>query len=596
MNANGYKALKSEQETGIHHIINDYPKGKKLHELKKESLPIEQNRRKFTNDLIKLIDDFKNKLQMEKYFEHLNKKEKEKRAVETIYAYIIQFILYKILVDNGPVQFNEEFNSKVKKIHECIKNKRYKDFFGIICSISDKISENIYRPFTKEQDFIPQKLLELYQKGNNKLSDISPWLDIFDFIKKYNFVGVQNEILGNVYENYLKKLYAGKEKGQYFTDPAVVNFMLQQIGFTTEKIQQRYKVDEDSISLIDPSCGSGAFLYSAVDSIIRAFSYDFDGKSKRVEKIIANNIFGLDSDEFSLCLAEMSILMRMTPLITNEKYNNPDEKKIKAFHTEDSITEFMKTTDLKIPRRRFDYVIGNPPYVGYNECSKQKIPIFELINQGKVRLNNIYGVNLHSIPGKQKKYAPKPNLYSFFIALGISLLKDNGRLCHIVPQTLLTARDLDVIRYHLAKFTTIEKIITFGGKMFSDKGIKQNKSVATSSLIFVVRNEKPTDNHQVEIINYKNLDTGIKDTIDDNKTDKKTILQNALLQKSLNWNFIKQDIAFLDFYDEYLRKTDDISIYYDHVMAEQHFKSIFYFDKGLVYPKNKIRKKTSAKK
>jgi hypothetical protein len=44
----------------------------------------------------------------------------------------------------------------------------------------------------------------------------------------------------------------------------------------------------------------------------------------------------------------------------------------------------------------------------------------------------------------------------------------------------------------------------------------------------------------------------------------------------------------LDFYDEYKRKTDDISIYYSHAWAEHQFKSKFYFDGGGNITENKI--------
>ena len=225
--------------------------------------------------------------------------------------------------------------------------------------------------------------------------------------------------------------------------------------------------------MIDPSCGSGTFLYAAVNQIIKAFGNGNNEKSKLIETIVNENIFGLDIEEFPLYLAEMNILMRLLPLIINKKYNNPIDKKIKVFLTKDSVAEFFDTAlrntindisvksgqlsinfdeldlgyksyvreedDLeemkrsleehpKISRRRFDYVIGNPPYVSYNECSKQSLLTFELIKKGKVQLSNIYGVNLHSIPNNPKKYAPKPNLYAFFIALGLALLKDNGKL------------------------------------------------------------------------------------------------------------------------------------------------------------------------
>ncbi|MEK7066493.1 MAG: glycosyltransferase family 2 protein, partial [Patescibacteria group bacterium] len=119
---------------------------------------------------------------------------------------------------------------KVVHHHEStfgLKNKQYKSILSVIDNISAKISENIYRPFIEEQKYISQKIQQLYRKVENQLSDVSLWLDIFVFIKKYRFENVKNEIFGFIYENYLKELYEDKQKGQYFTDPAVVNFMLQ---------------------------------------------------------------------------------------------------------------------------------------------------------------------------------------------------------------------------------------------------------------------------------------------------------------------------------------------------------------------------------
>jgi hypothetical protein len=198
-------------------------------------------------------------------------------------------------------------------------------------------------------------------------------------------------------------------------------------------------------------------------------------QSPKIETDVLNDVFGLDIAEFPLYLAEMSILMKMLPIIVNTKYNNPVDKKLKLFVTEDSVAEFigdiaggansdaqvhlalgwdyegfmrdesdlremkssLKTlgdTERTIPRRRFDFVIGNPPYVGYNECSKMGTKIFTMLQSkraGRVTLSNIYGWNLHSIPSNQKKYGPTPNFYAFVLASGFALLKDNGRFCRV---------------------------------------------------------------------------------------------------------------------------------------------------------------------
>jgi len=458
------------------------------------------------------------------------------------------------------------------------------------------------------------------------------------FIKKYNFQNVHNEIFGYVYENYLKELYEEEKKGQYFTDPSVVNFMLEQVGYTAKEIRNKIKAGEqDKLSIVDPACGSGTFLYRATDEVVKSFGTITDETSKEIENIVTSNVYGLDVEEFPLYLAEMGILMRMLPLIMGEKYNNPLDKKIKVFWTNDSIAEFigselitlgkqisfpeeiirpklesfvrteedlteMKESMALFPWRRFDYVVANPPYISYIECVKQGLSIFQLMKgkdkRTKVSLSNIFGVNLHSTPLSQKKRTPKPNLYSFFVALGLALLKDDGRLCYIIPQTILTAGDLDVLRYHLAKYVTIEKIFTFNSNLFIERGVKQKRIVPTSSLILVISKNAPSKTHEVEVINYKGVEDTIKDTLNNivkgEKTDTRKVKQADLLENTINWNFIKQDKAFRDFYEKYRRNTEDISIYYQHALAEKKFGNKFYFDTGFKIDEKNLLETPSA--
>lgn len=606
-----------------------------------EDLSVDKKRENFFKDITTLIISFKNKLNIKGYFERIGEEKSEKRAVEITYAYLIQFILYKTLVDNEFENFGNTFKQRLERIYKDLINENYSDILNAITAISDLISKNVYRPFREEQNFINTKLENIRLKPQNELEDVTPWLDIFIFIKRYSFANVKNEIFGYIYENYLKDLYSEKKKGQYFTDPDVVNFMLEQVGYIPKKISKKLVKDNDSISLVDPSCGSGTFLYSAVVNIMDAIPNGSQKTSQTIEKLVNENIFGLDIEEFPLYLAEMSIIMRMLPLIICKKYNNPIDKKIKVFKTNDSIAEFLDTAirntlsdvkvtyeknkgqlsmftkelnlgyssyvrdedDLKemkkslenqpkISRYRFDFVVGNPPYVTYNECSKQGLLIVKRIQDKTVQMSDIYGVNLNTVPGRIKAYAPKPNLYSFFMALGLALLKDNGKLCYIIPQTMLTASDLDVIRYHLARFTTIEKIITFSCKMFIGRGLKQDKPVATSSLIFIANRKPPVKLHSVEIINYVNPDDEVEKCLANikkgNKINKNKILQEKLLQNVANWNFIKWSKEIEELFINY-NKCETFDIYRLDIYSKEYFKSDFYFDKGLIYPKNKMK-------
>ena len=596
----------------------------------KLSLNDPENRKSFFVDTTKLISKFKTKMRSIGAFD-LFSVSNEKLAVETSYSYLIQFILYKVLVDNKFGKLAQGYETMLRRISKSVKDS---DFYGVITTdvaqIADFISKNIYIPFKKEQESITDKLAKNLSKGQLTIDDIAPWLDIISYINKYDFSNLKNEIFGFIYENYLKDLYQDKNKGQYFTDPAVVNFMLKEIGYTESELKKRKHRNE--MSIIDPSCGAGTFLYSAVDKIISAFNDDTEAMSKHIEELINNNIFGLDIEEFPLYLAEMSILMRLLPLIVTDDYVNPIDSKFKIFKTKDSISEFLdvgidakaeekidlfshlKQAALDYPsfmrdeadlqammeskkkknchRGRFDFVIGNPPYIGYNECCRQNQLWTQKIKDktdNSITMGNVYGVNLNTVPGRIKTYSPKPNLYAFFIALGLALLKDNGKICYIIPQTVLTAGDLDVLRYHLSNNTTIEKIVTFDGNLFIGRGLKQNKPVATSSLIFVVKKEKPHQDHKINIVNYNPYNEtqagNLEKYFNSHNKNAFEILQSDLQQNVDNWNFIKQENIFIELLEKYRHNTNSIEEYRRYDIPD--YDSIT-LDGGLILEQNKI--------
>lgn len=607
-----------------------------------EHLPVDSYRKAFFKDITTLIQGFRTKLHLEGYLDHVDEATRGKLSTEITYAYIIQFILFKTLVDNEFEDFRSQFDQAVDAIHDYLEEGQYKPILGIIDGFSANISEYVYTPFSKEQEHIESKIRELFHAIENSLQDISPWLDILVFIRKYNFSDVQNEIFGYVYENYLKELYADREKGQYFTDPDVVNFMLDELGCETEEIQGRYAEDRNSISLVDPACGSGTFLYSAVDRISRALGNGDPDTVSEVEDAVIRNVFGLDVEEFPLYLAEMSIIMRLLPRIFNPHRNTPLDQKLRVFLTKDSIAEFQDTDlkntsydeatregqqgldlaslDLELDydsyvreiedlihmkqsleehknrsRFRFDYVVANPPYISYNQASRQGIKIFDLMRENLVKLNNIYGVNLHSVPDNPKRYRPNPNFYAFFIALGIALLKDQGRLCFIVPQTLLTAGDLDVIRYHISRHTTLEKIITFPNRLFRGRGLQQSTDIWTSSLVFVLSKGEHPQGHSVEIVRHTNTEEAnipiILNAIgnrDPENTDTKHVNQEKLLRNYLNWSFIRFSRHFIEFYDDYCSSGEGIGIYSEHVIARSRFGCQFVFDSGYSIDESKM--------
>jgi len=594
------------------------PKGQlQLFEAERLNPCTPENRPFFFNDITTLLSTFKTKISA---LVPLFSKE-DRQAIETTYSYVIQFILYKVLIDNNYKKLKNDYETFREWVKKAIQTKTYDEIIKGIKKIAEYIYKNIYEPFRQKQEDINKRLIEQLKKSPS-LDDIAPWLDIIMFIDRYNFSDIRNELFGFVYENYLKELYHDENKGQYFTDPAVVNFMLQELGYTKEAIA---KTDGKNISIIDPSCGAGTFLYSATLAIKEAFDDGTEKNSKMIENLVNNNIFGLDIEEFPLFLAEMNILMQLLPVIVAMNYNNPINEKLKLFITKDSIAEFLDTPinssngdneyvnnglfngfnqgntptymrnrkdlvdmfkslegDLN-NRQRFDFVIGNPPYIGYNKCTNISFAKKIKDKNDRFTMGNVYGINLNTVPNRIKPYPPKPNLYAFFIALGLGLLKENGKICYIIPQTILTAGDLDVLRYHLSKYTTIEKIITFESNLFIGRGIRQKKLVPTSSLIFIAKKSKPQKKHFVKVINYKPYSNKTSEGFDtyfrSRNKDVKSIIQTDLLNNLDNWTFIKQDTFFYDIFSVY--KNNSISIEYWRKFVLNDYDE-FCFDVGFI--------------
>jgi type I restriction-modification system DNA methylase subunit len=592
-----------------------------------ETKSVDKYRYRFFEDVTEIIRKLKDKLLNAGYFKkgadtEQDEKKRNKKATEISYSYIIQFVLYKTLVDNGFPTFADDFKKKAGLVHKNLERGSYNAVLMILEGISERISENIYKPFHEEQSLILDQVKDLVHSGEDNLLSVAPFLDIFVLIKRYQFANVQNDIFGAIYENYLKELY-DEQLGQYFTDPEVVNFMLQEIGYNAKEINQRKR---RNISIVDPSCGSGTFLYSAIREIVKAGKAETETEARRVEADVLGNVFGLDIAEFPLYLAEMSILMKMLPLILNEKYNNPVDRKLGLYVTEDSLAEFLEAvgngdqakfdfgwqyhgfmrderdlsemkrsladvrdenTGERCPRRRFDFVIGNPPYIGYNEASKSVgVKLFRTMKAGSVKLSSIYGWNLHSAPGRQKKYPPKPNLYAFFLALGFALLKENGRFCYIIPQTMLTEPDYDVVRYHLSQYYTIEKLITFSGKLFVGRGTLQRKEVHTSSLILVCSKTRPDADHVVECVRAPETGEDIRDVLSNLRKNRATLArsvnQSELRANIDNWNFITWDAELAKLYVRYKQQSEGMAVYSEHRLAQQRFGARFYFDVGFI--------------
>ena len=157
-----------------------------------------------------------------------------------------------------------------------------------------------------------------------------------------------------------------------------------------------------------------------------------------------------------------------------------------------------KLSDLKVKtlakRTKFDFVIANPPYIKYNQIrSGLGIDITET----RPNMNNVYWINLHSIPEFQKKYSPKPNLYSYFNALSYWLVKEGWKVCFIVPEGFVA---YDCNNRFLLNTSKLRTLVFFNQRIFLNRWILGNIQTATSAIVYSYEKNQD-ENYKIKIKN-----------------------------------------------------------------------------------------------
>jgi hypothetical protein len=196
----------------------------------------------------------------------------------------------------------------------------------------------------------------------------------------FDFSFLPIEVMSAIYQQFLhagdegaEQPTRGKEVGAYYTPIPLVNFVL-------DELDDRRPLCE-GMKVLDPSCGSGAFLVQCYRRLVERHLADNPGRRPdltELRSLLEKHIFGVDRDPDACRVAELSLILTLLdyaepPDLEVERgdgiagdHCSGEEFKLPVLHNRNIFhADFFDRGScwaLSMGGMRFDWIIGNPPW------------------------------------------------------------------------------------------------------------------------------------------------------------------------------------------------------------------------------------------
>lgn len=360
-------------------------------------------------------------------------------------------------------------------------------------------------------------------RTRNEVSNIAGLSGIVKNIirmSEYNFkTEINVDILGQIFERSISDIGRltetsddeRKRGGIYYTPPQITAKICRQTilpylshtgtAETVGDILTEYSEDISalerrlaSVHILDPACGSGAFLVGAVDILLEIHKAVHDELKKRnvqsldpwikeskVSEIILSNIHGVDLNEESVGLTKLSMFLKTAQ--RGQKLPDLDDT-IKSGNSLVRNREVVSSAfdwDVEfadiLNMGGFGIIIGNPPYV--RQESLQYKDAMQLPQP------NDLGITHHIITSRA-------DLYVYFFYHSLNLLKDNGRLGFITSDSWLFVNYAQDLQRTIKSYTKIISLERPDSAVFADPDVR-------TVMTFLERTDKSPAGHMVGI-------------------------------------------------------------------------------------------------
>lgn len=277
------------------------------------------------------------------------------------------------------------------------------------------------------------------------------------FITRYIVEQALGSVLRDRFES-LRSSHEAKAKGTAKTalgDPTVYDVDLlkapQKKALVT--FWEAWQDELKTVKIVDPACGSGAFLIEAFDQLHMVYQTSND----RLEElrgsrslfdpdrtILQHNLYGVDLNEEAVEICKLSLWIKtaargkaLTSLddtikVGNSVVNDPAVHP-RAFDWKKGFPKVFKNGG-------FDVVVGNPPYIRQEWLAPFK-------EHWQASFASFHGV---------------ADIFAYFFELGAQLLRSGGRLGYITSGSWIRGNFGAPLRLFIAQNVAVESMVDFG--------------------------------------------------------------------------------------------------------------------------------------
>lgn len=290
--------------------------------------------------------------------------------------------------------------------HDYLKNYAIKDMRRALLDLFEILDT----PEKDRDPYLDEDLLAFPYVNGGLFSDRSvvvPRLDehIVDLILQrasadFDWSAISPTIFGAVFESTLNP-ETRRSGGMHYTsienihkviDPLFLDDLrqefkeIQEVTVTNTRKQQLRKFQDKlaNLTFLDPACGSGNFLTETYlslrrmeNDVLRSLSDQISlfGDSKNPIKVSINQFYGIEINDFAVTVARTALWIAESQMLKQTEdiiHTQIDFLPLKSYVNITEANALRINWEDVVSKDTLNYIMGNPPFVGYSLQSKEQ--------------------------------------------------------------------------------------------------------------------------------------------------------------------------------------------------------------------------------